>query len=104
VGPPLQMQWHILEAIFYAAGNKMMEDFKDMFETTLSSKKHSVLSKSELHINPSISSNIKSFSRHSSLKQRCSRDVKSLHQSVNRFQYQINQPTQLFETTLFRRS
>jgi hypothetical protein len=29
VGLPLQMQWRILDAIFYAAGNKMMEDFKD---------------------------------------------------------------------------
>jgi hypothetical protein len=86
VGLPLQMQWRILDAIFYAAGNKMMEGFKDTFETTLSSKKHSVLTKSELHINPSITFNIKSISQDSCLKQRCSRDVKSLHQSINHFQ------------------
>jgi hypothetical protein len=56
------------------------------------------------NVNPSIASNIKSISRNSCLKQRCSRKVKSLHQSVNRFQYQIIQPRQLFETTLFPRS
>jgi hypothetical protein len=53
------------------------------------------------NVNPSIASNIKSISQDSCSKQRCSRDVKSLHQSVNRFQYQINQPRQLFEITLF---
>jgi hypothetical protein len=50
---------------------------------------NAVPEKSKVYINPSIASNIKSFSWHSSLKQRCSREVKSLHQSVNRFQYQI---------------
>jgi hypothetical protein len=65
---------------------------------------NTVPEKSKVYINPSIASNIKSFSRDSSLKQRCSREVKSLHQSVNRFQYQIIQLTQFFETTLFPRS
>jgi len=40
----------------------------------------------------------------SCLKQHCSREVKSLHQSVNHFQYQINQPRQSFKTKLFPRS
>jgi len=65
---------------------------------------NAVLEKSKVYINPSIASNIKSFSRDSCLKQRCSGEVKSLHQSVNRFQYQIIQPRHFFETTLFRRS
>jgi hypothetical protein len=56
------------------------------------------------NVNPSIASNINSISQESCLKQRCSGEVKSLHQSVNRFQYQINQPTQFFETTLFSKS
>jgi hypothetical protein len=59
---------------------------------------------SKVYINPSIAFSIKSFSRDSCLKQRCSRDVKSLHQSVNRFQYQIIQARQLFEILLFPRS
>ena len=138
-------------------------DTETAFETTLSSKKHSVLSKSKVYnnpsiclisnnsaetvvwnnavpekskayINPSIPSNIKSISWDRCLKQLCSREVKSLHQSVNRFQYQlnsaetviwnnavpekskvhinpsiafqyqINQPRQLFESTLFPKS
>jgi hypothetical protein len=53
---------------------------------------NAVPEKSKVYINPSIASNIKSFSRDSCLKQRCCQKVKSLHQSVNRFQYQINQP------------
>jgi hypothetical protein len=65
---------------------------------------NAVPEKSKVYINPSIASNIKSFSRDSCLKQRCSREVKSLHQSVNRFQYQIIQPRQFFETTLFPKS
>jgi hypothetical protein len=59
---------------------------------------------SKVNINPSIASNIKSISRDSCLKQLCSGESKSLHQSVNRFQYEIIQPRQLFETTLFPRS
>jgi len=65
---------------------------------------NAVPEKSRVYINPSITSNIKSISRDSCLKQRCSREVKSLHQSVNHFQYQINQPRQSFKTTLFPRS
>jgi hypothetical protein len=65
---------------------------------------NTVPKKSKVYINPSIISNIKSISRDSRLKQRCSREVKSLHQSVNYFQYQINQSRQSFETTLFPRS
>jgi hypothetical protein len=65
---------------------------------------NAVPEKSKVYINPSIASNIKSISQDSCLKQRCSGEIKSLHQSANRFQYQIIHPRQLFETTLFRRS
>jgi len=65
---------------------------------------NAVPEKSKVYINPSVAFNMKSFSRDSCLKYCCSRKVKSLHQSVNRFQYEINQPRQLFETTLFPRS
>jgi hypothetical protein len=62
------------------------------FDTTLSSKKHSVLSKSK-------------FRRQRFLEEAFSLiKIRSLHQSVNHFQYQINQPRQSFKTTLFPRS
>jgi hypothetical protein len=52
-------------------------------ETVVSN--NSVPEKSKVYINPSIASNIKSISRDSCLKQRCSREFKSLHQSVDCF-------------------
>jgi hypothetical protein len=88
-----------------------INQLRQLFETTLFRRSQKFTSIRQLfqisnqkNVNPSIASKIKSFSQESCLKQLCSGEVKSLHQSVNRFQNQIIQPKQLFETTLFPRS